>query len=508
MPDFRETSDEELWALSTDVSDLSRAEAILELGHRQFQRENYDEAIGLLSAAQEIFKEIGDDDSYGTASFFAGVTLTALKRWEDAVLALGDAAEVFRIRRSEIFLADALKYKAEAHVQLDQDEAVADYLSAANLFDSNGRKTTAGICLLDLGDFQGAQGKQSAALETVKNALAIFQSGSDFVGSGRAHDKIAAALIDLGRPQEGIEHLREALSIFEYIQDARRMPYAQYRLGWTLVGVSENYEAIPLLRRAVTDFKSQNRFIDAANADTQLAHALLNIGEADEALALYESTRIMYVAAGEQNLALIADVNAAIRYMDDDADTALMLLGRALAGATGEENLWLANACKVRMSECYVKTGDQSLILQGLTLLEEIDSEDFGDNVQDLARFRNARASSLVELQRFDEAEKELTGIVSRGSESGLLQPIGEANWLLSVIFEARGDSEASADFLTRAIALYLASGSVGRATELSKRFLPQAVPQARDILFQDSTSVMFDQTGHKDENSDSSQLL
>jgi tetratricopeptide (TPR) repeat protein len=343
------------------------------------------------------------------------------------------------------------------------------------------------------GEAQGVRNEQVSALRTFRESLRLFKLGGDYIGSGRAHDRIAAALIDLGDLPEAVTHLRESLNIFEYIKDELRIAYSQYRLGWTLVTMGQNFEAIPLLRRSSETYKANNQFVNAANADTQLAHALSAIGEDDEALDLYRKTRSMYDAAGEMNSAWIADVNAAGRLLNRDAEAAIAIYRRVIAEAKADNDDFIIQASIVRLAEALCKLETEAGYHEALELLNQVSVEYWGDEIEQRSRHLNALALAYIKVGRTDDAEPLLNQVVNVGLESGFLSESAEANRLLSDIEADRGNLEKSNQLVASAIALFLAAGEDDKARSLSQKLLPTATPTPQDILRADSAS----QDGH-----------
>ena len=491
MSNFNEMSDQELWDLTSDDDDRIKADAYFWLGQRFFDRKRYSDAVGPATASKDLYKKVDDGKSEGLAAYTSALILGYLDRHDEAVEYFTSAIDLYKEHGTDDMVADAVRGRADALVKIDRDEeARDDYRGASNYYLAASRKTPAGICLLELGDNLGACGIQAEALTVFEESLEIFQSNGDFIGSGRAHDRLAAALIDLGEMEKAIGHLEEALTIFEYINDENRFAYAQYRLGWTLVSNGEPQKAIEMLKAASASYKRQERFLDAANADNQIAHAYSAMGYSAEALELYARTKTIYEAAGKVESSLLADVNSAKLMSPDNLDGQAAIYRRVIQTAKEEEIDYIEQACKTRLAEVLCKYDTDEQYEAALLLVDDVPEGYWGDNRQEHARLVTAKALALVELDRDQEAENLLLEVVSHGFASGYAKEMGEAHFLLGLIASAKNDKDKSDDYVAKAVALCLASGDVDRAKELSEILLPDAGGSSKEILQAEPASI------------------
>ncbi|NDC49467.1 MAG: tetratricopeptide repeat protein [Micrococcales bacterium] len=496
MNAFSEMSDQQLWDLTSDEDDQVKADAYYWLGQRFFERKRYSDAVGPATAAKDLYERIGDGNSEGLASYVCACILTYVDRYEEAINYYSRAVELYREYGTDEMVADALKGRAVAFENTEQEYlARDDYRAASNFYLSANKKIPAGICLLDLGNNLGSGSMQSEALDVFQESLGIFQSVGDYIGSGRAHDRMAAALIDLGEMEDAISHLEEALRIFEYINDEPRFAYSQYRLGWTLVSVGEHHRAIDLLTQASATYKRLERFVDAANADVQLAHAYSALGMTAEALDLYRKTKTIYDASGRVSDSLLSDVNSASLMNPNDLDSTAAIYRRVVLVATEEEIDWIAQACKVRLAETLIKYKAEDLFEESLRIVADIPEGYWGDNRQEQARLVNVQAAALYGLHRYDEAEVLLKDVVSHGFASGYAKEIAEAHYILGQIEFAKGNSEISDDYVAKAVALYLASGEIQKAKELSEILLPDSADSSSEIFRGEPSAISEDES-------------
>ena len=485
MDEFEDLSMDELWALTTENNDDSmRAKALIEVALRSRRSGDLQDALSAAQAASDIFASLDDTLEVGRSSYFAGTLCNQLERYEDAIELLDRAIEIYRVNASETMIADAIRAKADALMYLDRlDEAHEERKSAVALYESNEAYTPAGIVALDIGEAFGRAGHQSQALESFQEAFRIFQLGGDLIGAGRAHDRIAAALIDLGNLSDAIVHLRDALAIFEYIEDENRLTYSKYRLGWTLVTVGENEEALGWLEQAVAEHKANRKYTEAAQADVQRAHALGSMGRSEEATAIYRSVRAVFEGAGQLEDAYITDVNIATRLMEaGDLFGAEESLHRAIHGAAELDDKWLDRASRVRLAELYYQREQYEAALETLA---PTDALSWGENFEQKTRHLNIHAKVLTALGRQDEALPLIETVIGLGLAPSYLGETASAYEQLANIWRDSNKPEVD-QIVAQSIALYLAAGFDEKARVLSKLLMPGDTNPATQILRRD----------------------
>jgi tetratricopeptide (TPR) repeat protein len=490
---YDELSDAELWKLTTSDDKKDRAEALMELSWRLYQQRDFSESLSAVATARALFIELEMPSSEARAGLIESRGLIAREDYSEAISLLERTIELYRTYASEAELADAISLQAQAYACVEDGEKAEKHFRAAlELYRSNNRPTSAGIIALDLGDLLGGMSRQSEALVTFHDALAIFQGGSDLVGSGRAHDRIAAALIDLGDIDVALDHLREALRIFEYIEDAPRWTWAQYRLGWTLVTKGQNAEAIPLLKEAARWYKEQGNYSRAADADTQLAHALTNEGNEIEAREIYRRTRAVYAGLGQEHSARIADGNiAASLARTGEVEEAVELYRRLLAQSRETEDGYLIRGISVRLANSLRDLGTFAAYEEAIAILDASPVEDWGDSIGDKVFQLDAYRGTYLDMANEAKAEEYANKILEYGVEPGFMGYTANAYRTIGILEHDRGNSELSKSYIAQAIALYLADGSDGTARELSQRLMPTGSPaQGTDILRPESTAA------------------
>jgi len=472
----------ELWANTTEEHDPQvRTESLVELARRLRSVGEFWRSIGAAQTALDIFAERGDQAQVGHSHMHIGRCYIQLEEYNDALDSFAKAGECFQEIADDTHRGDALRALGDAYEALEKpDEAALVRRDAISLLVSAQAYTRAGIAALDLGESQGRAGRQSEALATFEEAYKYFQEVEDITGTIRAHDRIAAAQIDLGRVDEALEHLWEAMMLAHYVDDQDRYRWGQYRLGWTLV-IAGDYElAIQLLKSAVKSFKKVGQFGLAALADLQRAHAMNALGKSDRATHIYRQVRAVFNSLGNDHDALLASVNVAENQARSGNHLdARETYAKCLAEAVKIEDEWLERAIRVRAAETELVLGGTDLAVE---LLEATEPDAWGEDLSEKARHYNVYARALIAADRQDEARSKLEKVIELNLTQSLPAEAAAAYEMMALNLSDVSEDE-SKQLLAQAIALYLASGLVDRARELSKGFIPSDNSQAVQML-------------------------
>lgn len=474
----REYSDEELWGRTTSEDPFRKGMALLELAQRYYDRRDWDRCLSAAAAARETFNTNENFSEEARAAYFEGLALYRADREEEALSAFQRAAELYRTYASEVELADALNFQGLCYLYLKRIEEMEEPMSSAiALYEGNNKHGAAGFSCLELGESFGRQERQTDALEIFQKCLVNFQKAGDVIGSGRAHDRIAAALIDLARMDEATDHLRQALQIFEYTENEFWWTKAQYRLGWTLVIQNEYAEALPLLEAASRWYKKNEDFVRAADADSQIAHIYGNSGREADARTIYRTVQSVYEAAGQKESASTVEMAFATSLADaGEIHEAIKTFRRMLKRKHVKNDKWLERSVSRRLAGQLLLIGGPETSKEGLMLLLETSPDDWGDNIPERAAHLAATAEAFLHLEQFDEAEKKARAVLEIGAESTYRHHTAASYKVLSDVAERRDHNrDLAEDLLSRAIALYLANGDDAQARELSQRLLPDA---------------------------------
>lgn len=438
-----------------------RALALAYLSLRLGESEDYPTAVSTGISSAKLFAELGNDFMQGVAHYYTGLAHSSEGDYQQATQVFDQAARLYRSTHNEKQIGDVILAKARCLDELNRnDEAIASYFEAQKFFESAEPWTMSGISLLEAGEIYGAIGKESEALKIFQQALYGFRLVGDLIGAGRAHDRIAAALIDLGQLGEALDNLREAYNIFEYISDAPRKTYAEYRLGWTLVTNGDNAEALQYLESSSASYKEMNDFGRAAKADVQLSLANRSLGNEELANEILEKSTTIFRSLNMTHEALINEINSAVYRRVHDLDYAVQRFRSLLSETSVQGSKYLWNSTVIRLAESLNMKGDSESFGESLNLLESIDLNSIGEDYTTYSRYLNAYSDSLYLNERDEDATLECQKLIDLGVSESLTYETAEAHRLLGYIAKDAGD-ESYADHFSRAVALYLSAGLV-----------------------------------------------
>ncbi len=485
MPDFDEMSVEELEELTTSADKAERAGALLEMAIRHDRDSDYFLSVVDAGSARQLFNEVGDTFNEARSGYIEATGLYRKDDNDEALAAVDSALELMNSLLNEVDIAFALRLRSQVLQSLKRrDEAAITLRNAMELFESNDLKSMAGICALDIGEIHGSADRLREALETFEKALELFIAEGDLVGTGRAHDRIASALISMGNFDEAIVHLRESLHTFEFINEESRIAYAQYRLGWTLVSNGEHIEAMPLLEQASQWYKAASRWGDAADVDHQIAHALTSDGQEAKARALYEQVRAVYAGLGNRDQTIIIECNIAESMARTrEFDKAVALLRRNLEQSRLIEDDYLIRSISMRLADTLLELNTFDAAEEALTVLEASPIENWGDSHLDKVRNLDVYRKVYEWLGRDDDAERAAQSILDVDSEVGSRWFAGEAYSTLAKAEKRRGNEDEAARLTHHAIAIFVAEGYDNQARELALTILPEKGPRMASAL-------------------------
>lgn len=493
--DFGEMSDDELDECIEGEDLEMRAYALGELAYRMQEKRDAAKAATYAGTARELFHTQGSQIDEALVGMLEARALRALDEETTAIEVLNRVIEIHREYSGERDLADAINLRGACFEGLKQRaEAEADYRAACALYRSIDAATPAGIALLNAGDLQGAADKFADSLATFEEALDVFSAGGDLVGVGRAHDRIAASLIEIGDLGLALDHLRESLRIFEYIEDEDRWYYAKYRLGWTLVTEGETAEAIPLLEAASAYYKANSRFVSAAQADVQIAHAHSHEGRYDTASEIYRTTRSVFAGSNRPGDARLSEGNLAInlarqgRYQE-----AIDLYRKLIVASDEDEDEGGSRSLRNRLASALRHLETFDAVEESLQVLAAIDQSAWGELNYEHAYQLDAYRASLSWLGRDDEAVAYARAVLDLPHASNTTYFVAHAYRTVAQHADRAGDTSAADQAFAQAIALFLAEGIDETARELSKRFLPTGQRGAQVLRASSDAPAHFD---------------
>jgi tetratricopeptide (TPR) repeat protein len=213
----------------------------------------------LLLAYSVAFNLLASVEAHATANCFAGDTLLAQGRVDEAVEHFQRALALWpEFATSHCHLGNALSQKGL------EDEAIIQYQKALEIEPDSAEVHN------NLGSALFQKGLEDEAIIQYQKALEIKPDSADI------HNNLGCALFQKGRANEAITHFQKALEIKPGFAEAH------YNLGYALLQKGQLNEPITHFQRAL-EIKP-----DYAEAHNALGDCLLQIGRVDEAIVHYQ----------------------------------------------------------------------------------------------------------------------------------------------------------------------------------------------------------------------------
>ena len=281
-------TEEMLWDRIPEVDGEERASTYYELSARIYARGQYDEALALAETARDIYSTLGDSaPSEGLAQAYSaiGYNLNQLKRMDEAATAMSKAVEILRENKSPIALELACTLgewwytsKQYEKVVSPMNEWAQEHLVDGNEIGAANDLHLIGCAERELKNFQ-------KAIDSFKEARALFKRNKEVIHVARCDQKIASCLIELGEGELALETARKAMDVFETGHDHRRETFAQFEYGKAQILLEKFDDALGTLEQVLSivseDEPKDFEFI--VDVETRIAKIIRMQGRNDEA---------------------------------------------------------------------------------------------------------------------------------------------------------------------------------------------------------------------------------
>lgn len=479
LPDgWEKAADAALWELLKDADDPDRADVLFELGLRRSTALEHEASLALFAEAADVYDRLGNERSAAISVYNLGQSLWRVDRNVEAIDELRGAAERYAKLGLPSDEADCHYFTARALVDEGRaEEALAEYAAASRLKEIDGDLDRAARGAMDLGEALGRLGRPADALEQFTKARGWFRSLGQALDVVWADDRRAAALIETDRVSEAIGILQSCVLVQESSGTPEGMAYAQYRLGWTLRIDDQHEEALPVLAKARSAYQEIANARGAAWCDLESAHCLYGLERYSEALDLYVRCRATFDALGDDYRVDLVDASRADCMSQAGNRGAALVIQRELLERVLPINPWAAARVSGRMAFNLISRDVPQEALEVLARTDEVAETAFADDLFERNARRQVRALALKDVGD-DAAALELCELVlSEIADSNLLQLRADTHQLHGRLIQA-DDPEGSDQEFAYAVALFLASGDVESATELSREFKRPATPR------------------------------
>ena len=397
---FEGVPEEELWE-KTHSQDLGeRADALIELGERKVQEEDWLMAKNLFGSAADILDGLDREVDLTRAIYSMGFCQYRLDEGQDAIQTLKIALK----KSQDIGNARSVAYSAgplaDTYANLFYyEEAVEAYQIAVDAFEEIEDLYSAGVNALAMGEVHGRNERQTKALEAFIRAFNVFQRSGDAIGAARAKARMAAALADLNDLDQALMHLKDALNVFEHIDNPERVASMNYKIGKLLVLSEKYHHAIEPLRKAIKYYRGERDWMNAAYAELSLANALRLIDPLEdnaESEILFRRLSSFFEAAGSITYSLIIQTMQGDKHADrGQYEAALAIFQDVVQRAIDINDQDTLMSARTSVAELLFRLGRHT---EGREVFAQVDASHWGENKRELERIESVTALMLTGL--------------------------------------------------------------------------------------------------------------
>jgi tetratricopeptide (TPR) repeat protein len=286
-----------------DPDDWHREGTALDnLGLTLVDLRRFEEAISAHREAAEIQREAGDRRGEGMALNNLGIALREMRRFEEAIAAHEEAAEIYRgagDRRGEGMALDGLGDALRGGRRFE--EAVGAHREAAAIFRETGDRHGEGAALNSLGIALHQMRRFEEAVGAHREAAEIYRETGDRHGEAMALTNLGIALVEMREFEEAISAHQQAAAIFRETGDRHREGRALNNLGIALQAVRRFDEAISVhqedlaICRETGDRHGEGRELD------NLGVALRQVRRVEEAIGAHQEAAEIYQETGDRH---------------------------------------------------------------------------------------------------------------------------------------------------------------------------------------------------------------
>jgi len=484
--DFKQLSDDQLWAQLASAENEEKIDILLELSDRSSKQGDQIRAASFAEQAAMEAESCMSKTVVEKARYRQGLALYRADRNQEAIDAFQLGVSQFEEPNRRIELSRNQWGIAAALYDLDEFPDAARWAQRA----TESALSEEYFSMAGLTKFLEAKAlymndQEEEALKACEEARSYrrIEEQLDEVASIDAY--MASIYSYLGNYTEAANLLRNCLVLAE-ATSSNSIQYYSYRLGNALIDLGEYREARGFLETARVLYQGVEDHSSAADCFFSLSLTYRGEENLDEALKLTRSAASLWDALGN---------NAA--YMKGLQRIAILLFSKGLYMESIEVNRRIMSICKdsenesdidrygwalLRVADCYQAQNFWELALAELenTNLFALERKHAGKNW-----YYSLKAKSLFALDRHEEAlgvaETALSGIDNDEVNSQIAH-LYEIKARVS-LEQNRHDKERH---LAHAIALLLAFGETEKARELSEYFKPDFSPQKSDNILTD----------------------
>ena len=266
----------------------NEAGALSNLGSALQGVRRFEEAITALQEAAAICRQTGDRHSEGVALNNLGNALQGVRRFEEAITAHQEAGAIYRQTGDRRGQGGALNNLGNALREARRfEEAITALQEAAVIYRQTGDRHGEGMALNNLGNALREARRFEEAITAHREAAVIYRQTGDRHGESSALNNLGGALREVRRFEEAITAHEEDLAICREIGDRRGEGMALNNLGSALQGVCRFDEAITAHQEAAAICRETGDWHSKGEALNNLGLALQGVCRFEEAITAH-----------------------------------------------------------------------------------------------------------------------------------------------------------------------------------------------------------------------------
>jgi tetratricopeptide (TPR) repeat protein len=280
----------------------------LELARFLSWRRHFNEWIALGTSAVHAARQLGVGE--GPALNNLGIALRNGRRFDDAITALQDAAQIARETGDQNGQAGTLTNLGTTLQEMQRfDDAITALQDAAQIFRETGNRHDQAKALNNLGPVLQEAQRFDDAITALQDAAQIFRETGDRHGEAKALNNLGTVLQDVRRLNDAINAHQHAAQIYRETGDQHSEGTALDNLGIALRRMRRFDWAINAHQQALQICRETGDRHGEAGTLNNLGLALQEMRRMDEAINAYQHAAQIYCETGDQHRESIALAN-------------------------------------------------------------------------------------------------------------------------------------------------------------------------------------------------------
>ena len=208
----------------------------------------------------------------------------------------------------------ALSFRAKGNVQAlgygDHQKGMAFYEEAAQIYHKLDMVYEAALCQIGKIWSLASLGRAEEALATGAWAIEVLTAEEDWQSLATLTSNMGAIYGRLGNDQDALKQFNKARTLYQKLGESGKatLPMIQINRAIVLRNLGRFAESITSLQNAIDLYHELKQAVGVARAQQNLAMTYFVVGRYNEALALLDEARTLYLADGRQRDAMLVEI--------------------------------------------------------------------------------------------------------------------------------------------------------------------------------------------------------